>query len=247
MLRIRAEQLRAFEEQALRRFESKMLEHVKEYFPNHHRVLGEARMRSSIRYAVVRAGAYGGVSERAICCYLNVMLVLGANFDVDPLFPWAGAALRDEGGGPPDRRIGDMASDAMHFVDRFAGEDNRRLNRALLTARRELSRIRSTSRRESLVESAPEHLRRIFPTKFDAVGEENVAEMIRQGAEAVLAHGLREDADKFLYMLIMFALGSGFDRDPQFSWAADVLSEERGRGEKLHAEALRYLDLVLEH
>jgi hypothetical protein len=49
-----------------------------------------------------------------------------------------------------------------------------------------------------------------------------------------------------MYVGMMYMLGSGFDRDPLFSWAHQVLNngeeqDEAAGVERLHSEAINYL------
>ena len=49
MLKVRAEQMQAFETQALRAFEDEMVAHSKEYAPVISTVLGEVQLRTVVR------------------------------------------------------------------------------------------------------------------------------------------------------------------------------------------------------
>ena len=87
MLSIRPEQMAAFEQAALKRFEDEMLAHIKTYFPNHWRIIGEAQLRKVIQYSVSQAEQYGLTTQREVCLYLNLMLLLGSDFDTDIQLP----------------------------------------------------------------------------------------------------------------------------------------------------------------
>ena len=85
-----------FEQAALKRFEDEMLEHIKTYFPNHWRIIGETQLRKVIQYSVSQAEQYGLTTQREVCLYLNLMLLLGSDFDTDVQLPWAEEVLMDE-------------------------------------------------------------------------------------------------------------------------------------------------------
>ena len=63
MLIIRAEQREVFEAAAIRAFVGRMVRHVAEFFPNHHAILGDARVRRVLHLGVERAAAHGLVTD----------------------------------------------------------------------------------------------------------------------------------------------------------------------------------------
>src|SRR5215813_3629565 len=89
-------QLQSFTEAHLRQFESEMLEHIREFFPDHLRVAGEEAVRATIRYGYDRATSHGFTTKRNVCLYLNNMILFGSNFDHDPQYPWVQEILQDE-------------------------------------------------------------------------------------------------------------------------------------------------------
>ncbi len=58
MLIIRKEQMKAFENDALRRFEDEMVVHSKEFTPRLCKVIGDEQLRVALRQAMERADTY---------------------------------------------------------------------------------------------------------------------------------------------------------------------------------------------
>lgn len=93
MLVIRREQLEAFRRYMSGQFEDRMVAHLKRYFPDRCAPLSDEEVRESIRYGVERADAYEICIEQDVSRYINLMYILGRDFDRDPDLPWAQAIL----------------------------------------------------------------------------------------------------------------------------------------------------------
>jgi len=95
MLKIYPEQTDAFAQASVRDFEARMVRHLRRFFLEECRGLGEDGLLATIRHGVSRAASYGIVSEHDVALYLNLTMALGRDFDRDPLLPWAGAILTE--------------------------------------------------------------------------------------------------------------------------------------------------------
>src|SRR5438105_3713106 len=81
MLTIRRAQLAAFSRADAARFEQWMLDHLRKFFAKQCEAAGEPDLRETIRYGIERAAAHGFHSKRDICKYIDLMVVLGRDFD----------------------------------------------------------------------------------------------------------------------------------------------------------------------
>jgi len=95
MLTIRRAQLAAFSRADAARFEQWMLDHLRKFFAKQCEAAGEPDLRETIRYGIERAAAHGFHSKRDICKYIDLMVVLGRDFDADEQYPWAGTILTE--------------------------------------------------------------------------------------------------------------------------------------------------------
>lgn len=86
MFKVRREQMQAYREAALRDFEDRMVAHVERCFPQRLTALGAESVREVIRLGIERAAGHGIVTERDVCKFIDLMLVLGPTFDEEP---WA--------------------------------------------------------------------------------------------------------------------------------------------------------------
>lgn len=252
MFRIKKSQMAAFDEASLEDFEDDTVVHVKTHFPNHDRILGESRIRKVIRYGIRRAHHHGLTTERSMCLYVTLMLMLGSNFDVDLQLPWAATILSDDALKPQSARVDRLTETAMEHLDRVAGTDNLHLNRALFRMRRGLPRIAAQPLVEGVgfSESMLIHFGDLFPRKYDTVGEHHVRLALQHGMGTAGRYGLTTDRDLAVYTSFVFVLGTAFDGDPQLTAITDVLTEDaaidpRPKADRLCEKAMSFLEMWL--
>ena len=249
MLTIRRSQFDVFEAMAFGQFEDRMVEHVRTYFPNHFAVLGDVGVRSVIRYGHARAGAHGLDTQRSVCLFVNAMLLMGSNFDVDAMYPWAHEILSDGATRDQQRRSDRLSETSLRVFFRIAGPAHMQLNRALLNLKRH-----SVAVRQQISDGAPSDLPQLaqqwFPTKAEVVGRDALQILSRRSVDAARRHGFEADADVLLYGFLMFMVGSGFDTDPQYPRLRAALTnadseDAHARFATLHAAMQDTLDRVL--
>ena len=144
MLTIRDEQMEALALPVLKNFEDEMVEHIKEFFPNHFRIIGAFQIRNVVRYGIERAKTYGFTTQRNVSLYITLMPFLGSNFDIDDIqLPWTKKILYDKNIKNPSARIDKLADRAIAFSDEIAGKDNIHLNRVLIKLHKKFDDILS--------------------------------------------------------------------------------------------------------
>jgi len=97
MAMMRKQQMAAFSEDQARRFEERMVDHVRRCFPSEWRDLGEAQVREWIRTGVARAAEYGIDIEYDVARFVDLKYILAEDFDSNPEIPWAAAILKAPG------------------------------------------------------------------------------------------------------------------------------------------------------
>lgn len=68
------------------------------------------------------------------------------------------------------------------------------------------------------------HVARYFNERYTMMGESAALETVRAAIVGAEVHGIRMKPDVCRFLNCMLVLGSGFDRDPKFSWAGAILS-----------------------
>jgi len=89
------------------------------------------------------------------------------------------------------------------------------------------------------------HLAAFSPPLFKAVGEAALLQAVRLGIGRAAGYGFDLRGPVRLYLELMLLLGSHFDTDPQYPWAAAILQDrETGpqmeRAERLYRQTLDY-------
>jgi len=270
MLVMRKSQMETFEHLAVKRFEQGLHDHLRNFFPRHVAVLGQAWLSRMVRYSVQRAESRCLETERGIYLYVALMFMLGSRFDEDPQFPWAlretetaapvsppsqavSAAVAKAGetvSGQEDAmpqetagaRIERIYGQAMVFLDQAVGPDNALLQQSL-NLFRQLQAFDSLPDTPSIGHRLLLSLQMLAPEKYRLLGEKPLRQTIRHGYENAKRHGLGNERDIMHYLALVFLLGSGFDNDPLYPWAATVLKEAEPaqKGAALREAALKYL------
>jgi hypothetical protein len=245
MLVILGRQLEDMQTAAQRRFEDDLHSHLRDHFPRHHRLLGAAQVRRFIAYGLARAAHHGFTSERNVCLYISLMVMLGSNFDADVRLPWVTPLLAaDE---HETLRVDRLANAALDYLDRVAGVEDQAIDAALRTIRQRLPVLLAEHHTEEgpWPRRAEVQLRRIFPRKYAAIGAAQLAAVIDAAWTAARAHGITGARGLTIYLVCVSMLGSGFDRDPLLPWAAESLraaADGEARAELLYTAAMAWID-----
>lgn len=250
-MEIHASQLATLHDDAHRTYADDLVGHVKEFFPAH-AALGDPQLRRVVDRALARAHLHGFTSERNICLYLDLMLLYGADVDVDPQFPWFAEILADPSFAHPTLRIDHLTNTALAYLERTAGAEDEHLARACVRLHREMDgMIAMVDRGGGLwAPQAVRVLRRIWPERVATLDEETLARTIRGAHEAAQHHGLATRRDLAIWLVCALVFGSGFAHDPQYPWAAAALARADGDparpAERLYRDGLTCLRHLLD-
>jgi hypothetical protein len=93
------------------------------------------------------------------------------------------------------------------------------------------------------------HCREFSPDLCNTLKPEELNAAIRHGLQQAEKHGFTQRGPVRLYVDLMITLGSGFDTDPQYPWAAEFLNardggEQMDRSMKLYSRSATYLQAV---
>jgi hypothetical protein len=215
--------MKCLQQVMLDRFERRLLAHIEQYFPTHWRVVGAEQMAEVVRFGVRRAQSLGYTTERDGYLFHSLMLYLGSHFDTDPQYPWLTNALADEAVGSRSERLWNAHDAAMEFLDGVAGPQGEHMAAAL---RRVYSEVMPELRRAGEVnfQYVLSMLNAIWPQKIERVGEQAVRGLVQSVMPAAKRLGLNSAAGAGQYVVACFLFGHGMERDPQFPWVGDLLS-----------------------
>jgi hypothetical protein len=250
MIVIRDEQRKVFEDAALRAFEDEMVEHLKEFTPNHCAILKEAGVRQVIRLGLERAKRHGLTNRGPVRFYIELMFMFGSDFDTDPMLPWVPPALDDPALLDQMLRAERLHAVTMDYLRQVAGPDNEYAIEAL----RRISRVRPEGypapAAGDFETTAVEGLKAIYPQRCQFVGEPALRDLVRRSTALARRHEATTDLGLAVFIALMFSLGHGFTTDPLYPWIAAVLNnplvtDPVKRIERLHANTRTYLDATL--
>ena len=250
MLVIRSGQLEALERIPRLEYENSLLRHFERFYPLVCALAGRDQVRKLVRHGIDHGMAHGFQSQREIAFYVNLMVILGCDFDHDPQYAWAGEQLNDLSIADPFARIQRVFRTTADYLGKTSGAGNEHVFRALDRMRRyDLETVPESygAQRENDFLSV---LQSFYPEKYACHTRAELLAVIRCGAEAASNHGLHEAGGQAFYMKLLFVFGVGFDRDPLYPWVGRALVDptlrgERARAEGLHREAVAYIDSML--
>lgn len=245
MLQIRTEQIEAFESAEAAYFAPRMVRHLKEAFPKHCSFLGEDGVHQVVRYGIEQGRAYGFTRQSAVNLFIDLTLLLGRFFDADVQVPWALEILLDKSFGDELTKAQRLHAAAIEYLNTVSGPDNEYIDAAQRRLLHEPIYIRTGSV-GGFTDEALIRLERIWPEKYGQVGEKNLRFLIQKGIPIARTYNIKSEPGVLMYVGMMYMLGSGFDRDPLFSWAHRALNDgeeedQAARVERLHLEAINYL------
>ncbi len=171
MLIIRKEQMKAFENDALRRFEDEMVVHSKEFTPRLCKVIGDEQLRVALRQAMERADTYGFTNRGPIRLYIELMFLYGNDFDTDPQYPSLGEVLN----APGDQmlRAEQIYEGILDYQEKVSGLDAANVRKAL-TALSVFAQKPVRFSPNNFVAEMLQEMTRVFPQKAAYIGEEGL-------------------------------------------------------------------------
>ncbi len=247
MLTISTEQIEAFEQDALRRFEDEMIVHSQSFSPALSKVLGEEQLRVAVHSAIERADGYGFTNRGSIRLFIELMFLFGSGFDTDPQYPWIANILQESS--PQMERAEQLYEKTLEYQDKVSGKNAINTNEAL----KKLPSISQQSTNFSAENFSSEMLNRMayaFPEKANFLGKKALTILIDE------ANTVAKQADFPTYRgyaviaVLMYAFGHSCVNDPLYPWIYNTLKDEKiitpqARAERLEKKAVTWLNHVL--
>ena len=246
MLIIRQEQLEALRQNALSQYVERTLEQFHQYFPGPCHVIGDSPLRKMIRMGVDRAAHHQIVGEGNVVLYTSVMLLCGTFFDEDPQYPWVREILSDEDLPHEDQRAERLYDTFVAYWDRLSGGNRSSPIRAAMHIRElPVEQFDNCSR-----EQVTEFLRLSWPQKAAELGSTGIDTVLKEAERCAADYHMKTRLDLAVTSLLVFTLGNGFDRDPMYPWATEVLTSAEippaDRGARLYKAGQQYAERWIE-
>lgn len=251
MLVIRDSQLNAFSTTLRQRFESELTATLAANYPRECRQAGGvAQLAQLVQLGVRQARGKGCSTRRETSLYVSLMFILGVDFAADPQLPWVADHLGEHGIADATLRMEQLYAATLDYLADTAGEHGQRVVRAMLRMRAFDLDDAPVRTGEAWISDVARILRRFYPEKYDYQGDALMRRVIWSARRRARPYGLTGPRGIFVFVELMFMLGSGFDHDPLHPWAAAVLNDraigsEAERTERLYAQAMAHLALSL--
>lgn len=107
----------------------------------------------------------------------------------------------------------------------------------LFLIRREQMRVLAEATTETFEENVAAHLRAVWPDETEGMTEEVVRQWVRYAIEKGRRYEIETEFDVARFLDLMFLFDPGFDEDPRYPWAEEILNDPRLDG-RMRVDAL---------
>jgi hypothetical protein len=237
MFRLRAAHLEAFETAARAEFEEEMLVHLEAHAPKQFEMIGKFEMRRVIQVGIRGAALYGLTNRGPVRFYIDLMCILGSNFDTDPLLPWAGKVLGTWKSGDQMAQADRLYDELLAYRAEVVGPDSvfekaalRRVNPELFQSL--LSPKAVSDGRVVLT------LHDIYPQKAARAGQRAMETFVARGSMLAKSNAIAGGLGSSIVIILMYLFGHGCAADPLLPWIGQALRNCAGRSSSQEMELL---------
>ncbi len=249
---IREAQMKVLGNNVQERFEAELCDVFMRAYPRECRQAGGgAAMLRWVNSGARAALANGFTSRREIAVWLSLAMILGVDFAIDPQLPWVREFLNSVAESEPGDRLDSLFAYTLEYLGKTAGENAELVVRALLRMRAVDFTSLPALEDEAAVDDACQRLRALYPQKFAFQGYALTALNVARQRLRARDLGLWGPGGEFLFVLLSFMLGSGFEHDPLHGWAGAILHPAPGddrdgdRAARLEGAAREHLEMSL--
>ncbi|MGA2328140.1 MAG: hypothetical protein ABSH05_17820 [Bryobacteraceae bacterium] len=246
---IRPQQMEAFQGAAQASFEAEALEHIRKDYPQAVKGVEETRLKQLISKGAERARGHGFKARGPVRMFLDFLVILGHEFDRDPMLFWVGDILKDREGLDEMVQAARLHLHVTTYLDLVYGRGGEHVGKGLEHIVKALPQ-ELTAVGRSLESSAIPWLQKLHPRKCAYAGATALTNLVQQAQQASARCSLPTPEGPPLLLGLMFAFGSGVLTDPLFPWVAASLEgggEPKARLERLTARTQTYLRQALEN
>lgn len=226
MFKISETQLSVLKQTARSSFEERMTLHLFNFARHHCEAIGKDVVRESVRLGLDRAGKYGLTQMGPVRCFVELMYMLGSDFDTDPLLWWASETLTSPGLPDQMHRGECLYGHAQNYLELVIGANGCYAKSAHQRAVLLFSAPPQIATTDSLIGWLPERFMNIYPEKCSYVGQRALIDFVRHSIEKSTEGGLTKPCDIALLISMMFLLGHGIAHDPLFPWIASFFKRK---------------------
>ncbi len=235
MLQIRKEQMKAFENAALKRFEDKMTAHSMTFTPRLSKVLGEKQIRKAVQQAMRRAARYGFTNQGPMQLYIELMYICGSDFDTDPQYPTLGKVLNEQG--DQMERADRIYRGLMDYIEKVSGYGAVFVTEALEALADFVGQPLPFGPND-FEEGLVREMQRLFPRKADYIGVSGINGLIRESIIEARQYEFPPFRGAALLVILKFAFGHGCTDDLLYPWIFRTIHDRRIGAPEIRARQL---------
>src|SRR5947209_12294941 len=205
-----------------------VLSHLWKRYPQHCVIQTDPRSRRAIDVGIDRAATHGFHAPAQVRAFVTLMLMLGSHFDEDPQLPWAGDYLHRRKNASRAEVMAGLLAEAKERLEPVIGRNGEYYRRSLawIEARSFDTLVMTYDDTDDGLRTL---LRRLHGRKYQVIGEDSVATLIRAARISARKNGLITRPGVVVYLTLMFLLGSAIYRDPFHPWLNATLAAEAER------------------
>lgn len=182
--------------------------------------------------------------------FLDLMFLLGSEFDTDPQYPWAGAILADRTIRGQVERADRLHATSIEYLDKTYGPENQFAIAALRSIARAAESLERRTQRG--LPDARAALNVVYPQKSAELSDAALHGIIAHAAAIAKKSSITSETGIALLITLEVALGHAFASDPLYFWIrttleADVPPDGNDRARLLHKKTMAYLTGALSY
>jgi len=172
---------------ALQNFENEMVEHIKEFTPQHSSEIGDIAVRKVVQVGIDRAREYDLTNRGPVRFFIEMMFILGCSFDTDPQYPWVKKILKDSAETSDQmKRADSLHIKLIDYMEKVIGPENKHeqmayeRQKASTVALKKLELLGDKDEIVPFINEMVNHLKLIYPEKYQYVGESKIRELLQK-------------------------------------------------------------------
>ena len=120
----------------------------------------------------------------------------------------------------------------------------------MVIIRKEQMEVFEEDARQNFEDEMVEHIKHFSPAHCESIGDDAVREVVKDGIQRAEAYGFTNRGPVRFFIETIFLLGSYFDTDPQYPWAAKILNDieitdQMERSNLLYEKVVDYMERVM--
>lgn len=225
--------------------------HLMQYKPHLCEAAGTESLNTMVDLGFQRARSCDFTLSGTIRTYLEIMFVLGSDFNMDPQYFWLKPWLDSQADCPEMDRARLLRFHVVRYLDDVQGIDGTYEIQALSQAQ-SITMEQLIQIGRSYPQDVMKWLESMCPQKCRFIGTDALGSMVQIAREEATPFGLSSPAGAPLILLLMFTFGSGFLHDPMYSWITKTLNpayekDQETQEAKLLRKTKDYLKNMLQY